>query len=206
MDYLAKGAEAVLYLEDGRLVKERAVKEYRIRELDDRLRKLRTQREAKLLENAQNAGVAVPKIYKTDMRGYKIFMEYVKGPSVKEVLEKASDDEAGIIAEKIGSMVARMHDAGIVHNDLTTSNMLLHEGLVYFIDFGLGATSSRIEDRAMDLVVLKRSLSVAHTAGFKELWSGILESYKRCAKNVPEVLSRVDMIEKRVRYSESTAL
>ena len=202
MEFIAKGAEAVLYLVDGRLVKERAEKKYRIRELDDRLRRLRTQREAKLLENAKNAGVTVPNIYKTDMRGYKIFMEYVKGASLKDVLEKASGEEALGIAGKIGLMIARMHDAGIVHNDLTTSNMLLSNGEVFFIDFGLGATSSRIEDKAMDLVVLKRSLSVAHTAKFKLIWSGILESYKG-VKHLQEIISRVNVIEKRVRYSES---
>ena len=202
MEFIAKGAEAVLYLVDGRLVKERAEKKYRIRELDDRLRRLRTQREAKLLENAKNAGVTVPNIYKTDMRGYKIFMEYVKGASLKDVLEKASDEEALGIAGKIGLMIARMHDAGIVHNDLTTSNMLLSNAEVFFIDFGLGATSSRIEDKAMDLVVLKRSLSVAHTAKFKLIWSGILESYKG-VKHLQEIISRVNVIEKRVRYSES---
>jgi len=202
MEFIAKGAEAVLYLVDGRLVKERAEKKYRIRELDDRLRRLRTQREAKLLENAKNAGVTVPNIYKTDMRGYKIFMEYVKGASLKDILEKASDEEALGIAGKIGLMIARMHDAGIVHNDLTTSNMLLSNAEVFFIDFGLGATSSRIEDKAMDLVVLKRSLSVAHTAKFKLIWSGILESYKG-VKHLQEIISRVNVIEKRVRYSES---
>lgn len=202
MEFIAKGAEAVLYLVDGRLVKERAEKKYRVRELDERLRRLRTQREAKLLENAKNAGVTVPSIYKTDMRGYKIFMEYVKGASLKDVLEKASDEEALGIAGKIGLMIARMHDAGIVHNDLTTSNMLLSNGEVFFIDFGLGATSSRIEDKAMDLVVLKRSLSVAHTAKFKLIWSGILESYKG-VKHLQEIISRVNVIEKRVRYSES---
>jgi tRNA A-37 threonylcarbamoyl transferase component Bud32 len=40
---VAKGAEANLFLRDGVLVKERICKKYRIKEIDGRLRRLRTQ-------------------------------------------------------------------------------------------------------------------------------------------------------------------
>ena len=56
--------------------------------------------------------------------------------------------EALLMAKAIGNAVAKMHDADIVHGDLTTSNMMLrapefHESAgVVMIDFGLGFQSN----------------------------------------------------------------
>ena len=47
---MQQGAEAVIYLEDGRVIKDRVKKSYRAAELDDGIRKLRTRSEKKLLE------------------------------------------------------------------------------------------------------------------------------------------------------------
>ena len=201
MELIAKGAEANLYLEGGRLVKHRIKKGYRDRELDERLRRLRTQREAKLLENARRVGINVPRVFKADVRGNKIVMEYIEGRSLKDLVDDMADKEVESLAQKVGETISGLHDANIVHNDLTTSNMILSGGEVCFIDFGLGATSTRIEDKAMDLVVLKKSLSVAHTEKFKVIWAGIMESYQK-TKQAKEIMDRLKVIEKRVRYSE----
>lgn len=202
MELLAKGAEANLYLENGRLVKERVSKKYRVPELDKRLRKIRTQREAKLLENAKRAGISVPGVYKTDIRNYKIYMEYIPGRPLKDVLDSANEQEVKNISGKIGKALSVMHDANIIHNDLTSSNMLYAGGEVYYIDFGLGMTSTRIEDKAMDLVVFKRSLQVAHGDKFKALWASLMDSYKG-VRQLSEILARVDVIERRARYMDS---
>jgi Kae1-associated kinase Bud32 len=203
MELLAKGAEANIYLENGRLVKERISKKYRVPELDLRLRKIRTQREAKLLENALKAGLSVPKVYKTDMRNYKIYMEYIEGIPLKAVLDAADERSVKEICAKIGLALSLMHNANIIHNDLTTSNMLYADGIVYYIDFGLGATTTRIEDKAMDLVVFKRSLQVAHSDKFKTIWSSLLASYSG-TKDLSQIMGRVDVIERRARYMESS--
>ena len=201
MVLVAKGAEANLSLEGGVLVKERIGKKYRIKEIDGRLRKTRTQREAKLLENALRAGVCVPKVLKVDLSACKIYMEYLDGLSMKDYLEKAEGKEIDEIAHSIGESVSRLHDVNIVHNDLTTSNMLVKDGRVYFIDFGLGGTSTRAEDKAMDLVVLKKSIGVSHTEIAKHFWHKIIEAYTP-KKMHSEILNRVAVIEKRVRYAE----
>lgn len=200
MVFKAKGAEANLYIVDGCLVKERIEKKYRIKEIDERLRRLRTQREAKLLDNALRAGIMVPKVKKIDSRTSSIFMEYVGGVPMKDYLESADEKEVDRISKLIGESISRMHEVNIVHNDLTTSNMLVKDKLVYFIDFGLGTTSTRIEDKAMDLVVLKKSLGVSHTEKAEQIWHGIVEAYKH-AKSARDILSRVGVIERRVRYS-----
>jgi Kae1-associated kinase Bud32 len=203
MELLAKGAEANIYLESGRLVKERISKKYRVPELDLRLRKIRTQREAKLLENALKAGMSVPKVFKTDMRNYKIYMEYIEGMPMKTFLDAADERSIKEICSKIGLALSLMHNANIIHNDLTTSNMLYADGVVYYIDFGLGSTATRIEDKAMDLVVFKRSLQVAHSGKFKTIWAALMDSYGG-TKDLSQILGRVEVIERRARYMESS--
>ena len=99
----------------------------------------------------------------------------------------------------VGDSISRMHNANIIHNDLTTSNLLVKEGKVYFIDFGLGTTSTRVEDKAVDLVVLKKSLGVCHNKISARLWLMILEGYQH-TKRLSEILARVDVISKRARY------
>jgi len=49
-ELIAQGAEAKLFKEDGFLIKERIKKSYRLPFLDKKLRKLRTRKEAKIIE------------------------------------------------------------------------------------------------------------------------------------------------------------
>ncbi len=201
MKVIAKGAEANLYLENSKLVKHRIKKGYRITELDEHLRKSRTKREAKLLENAKGV-IPVPSIYEIDLRENKIVMEFINGITVKDIIDLKSDTEMEGIGKKIGEYISRLHNMNLIHNDLTTSNMIMEGKEIYFIDFGLGTTSTRIEDRAMDLVVLKKSLTAAHTGKFEIIWKGIIEGYGKNSKNFDEISKRVEVIEKRVRYAE----
>jgi Kae1-associated kinase Bud32 len=197
---IAKGAEAKLYLDHGKLVKHRIEKSYRIEELDLKLRKSRTRREGKLLENAGRAGISVPRVYDIDLREKRIVMEFIDGRLLKDLIPKAKDDEIKKIAEEAGRVIAKLHTSNIVHNDLTTSNMILGDDKLFLIDFGLGATSTRIEDKAMDLVVLRKSLNAAHSNRFDLIWDSLLKGYgdySRCA----EVLERIKTIEKRGRYT-----
>lgn len=200
MKVIAKGAEANLYLENSKLVKHRIKKGYRITELDEHLRKSRTKREAKLLENAKGV-IPVPSIYEIDLRENKIVMEFINGITVKDIIDLKSDTEIEGIGKKIGEYISRLHNMNLIHNDLTTSNMIMEGKEIYFIDFGLGTTSTRIEDRAMDLVVLKKSLMAAHTGKFGIIWKGIIEGYGKNSKNFDEISKRAGVIEKRVRYA-----
>jgi Kae1-associated kinase Bud32 len=197
---VAKGAEAVLYREDDRLIKLRVEKKYRTPELDGRLRKYRTQREAKILENAAKAGVPVPKLYESDVDEKKLVMEYIPGRLLKEVVDSAEEEALRDIGKQVGSLLCRLHAANIIHNDLTSSNMIFAEGGIFLIDFGLAFTSTRIEDKAVDLVVFRRALSASHAGSFKLVWDALLEAYGKYPKSA-EVFERVKVIEKRARYS-----
>ena len=63
---LAQGAESRLYREKDNVVKDRFPKAYRLKQIDDPLRKARTRREAKILEKLASIGFPAPRISSTD--------------------------------------------------------------------------------------------------------------------------------------------
>ncbi|MFH1787923.1 MAG: KEOPS complex kinase/ATPase Bud32 [Candidatus Altiarchaeota archaeon] len=191
-----KGAEADLYVEGGDLVKRRVKKRYRITEIDDSLRKYRTRHEAKLMGKIRDFGFPAPKVVKVSEKDATIIMEYVDGKTLKEVFEEEPEDAVKKLSRKVGESLRLLHGNNIVHNDLTTSNMLAKDGLVYVIDWGLGYHSTRLEDKAMDLVVLKKSLRATHPSRFELIWKNVLAGYKPDK----ELSTRVETIENRVRY------
>lgn len=203
---IARGAEAVLYRKklDGQqaLVKERIKKSYRLPEIDSELRLQRTRREARLLSEARRRGVLTPKVFSVDEKGCRIIMEFIKGKRLKELFNEVSEKEAAGIAENVGAQIGVMHSGGIVHGDLTTSNMILSEGKIYFVDFGLGEFSQRIEDFATDMSVLKEAIKSTHFKRLALLWNGVVKGYKSTNPNSESVLKRIEDIEKRGRYSK----
>ena len=199
MEILYRGAEAVLFLEDDMLVKHRKKKKYRIEPLDLRLRRQRTRAESKALDLARRAGVLVPRIYSADITNYIIRMEYLNGRLLKDVLADSCLKDVDALSELVGESVSRLHQANIIHNDLTSANMMVLGGKLYFIDFGLSFISGKIEDKAMDLMVFKKSLKAAHSGVYQRIWDVFVESYD--APNRGMVLGRLDSIAKRARYT-----
>lgn len=202
MKIIRKGAEADLYLADFEelyfswnhekvLIKKRISKGYRTKHLDHELRLRRTLHEARLLHEAK-AAVSTPVLYEVSKEECIIVMEYIEGVRAKEGL---TED----IALKIGESIARLHQKGIIHGDITTSNIIIREGEIYFIDFGLGEFSTEIEPQAVDLHLLKQTLKSTHHEMWKKLWKKIQEGYKQ-KENAEEVVSRIKDIEKRGRY------
>jgi len=197
-DIIQRGAEAVLYRQDGRLVKERVSKSYRIPQLDEEIRKRRTKTEARLMEKARRSGVFVPK---SEMTGrYTITMDYIDGAKLKDALNGMKPREQKEVAEKIGAVVAALHAAGIVHGDLTTSNMILKGKELYVIDFGLGKTSHKVEDKATDLFLLYEAIISAHYGISEEMWKNIINIYMQKYSTASEVMQRFEKIGKRRRY------
>lgn len=203
---ISRGAEAVLYKgkwEDVEtLVKERLKKGYRVEELDKKLRRERTKAESKLLSKARRARVSTPKVYEIEPDKGIIKMEFLKGELLKEVISKISAKEKKELFKKAGRSIARLHKAGLIHGDLTTSNLILQNDEIYFIDFGLGFHSQSLEDRGVDLFLLYEVLKSSHPEDWKVLWKGILEGYKGEFSQADPILKRVREIEKRRRYKE----
>ncbi|MFH1364042.1 MAG: KEOPS complex kinase/ATPase Bud32 [Candidatus Aenigmatarchaeota archaeon] len=193
-----QGAEAIIYLESGRIVKDRVVKGYRHVELDTRIRKSRTRAEGRLLDKARRAGVDTPRVLESDES--KIEMEYVDGKKLKDCLDKLSHRKRQDVYKKIGESIARMHANGIIHGDLTTSNMILHGNKVYFVDFGLGKSSGKTEDQATDLYLLHEAIKSTHLKQLQEAWDVILNAYKDKYTRSKEVITKITKISKRRRY------
>ncbi len=214
MQLIGKGAEANLFLEDFEkalypsenvdrvLIKHRISKDYRAEKLDRKLRDSRTSLESKLLFDAKRAGVPTPTVYRIDRVEMKIFMQYVEGEAVKDFLEDLDSEERKKIAIIIGQQIGRLHDFGIIHGDLTTSNMIKGKNnQIYFIDFGLGEYNSSTEARGTDIHLIHRTLESTHFKVSEEVYQSILKGYrKELGETAEEVIQRVKEIEKRGRY------
>jgi Kae1-associated kinase Bud32 len=194
---IAQGAEAVLKREGSKLVKERIKKGYRIRQIDEKLRKSRTRQEARLIREAKRAGILVPQVL--DESKFSIDMEFIEGSKIRDIL---NEDNCGSIAKKIAEAVARLHNYDIIHGDLTTSNMILKDNRIYLIDFGLGFRSQKIEDKAIDLYLLHEALESTHFNVLKRAWKIILETYKQSYEKAEKVIKTLSDIEKRGRYQK----
>ncbi|NJE61312.1 Kae1-associated kinase Bud32 [Thermococcus sp. 21S7] len=217
MRMIKQGAEARIYLgEFGEyfgaellpgeriIIKHRIPKRYRIREIDERLRKERTVREARVLHRAKEFGVNCPYVYEVDTRDMKIAMEFIDGERLKELLERLPMEERLKLCREIGRQVGRLHEAGVVHGDLTTSNMILREGRVYLIDFGLADFDPTLEARGVDLHLLRRAMESTHYTWFERGFEAVLEGYSevRGEEKAEEIRAKIEEIESRGRYRE----
>jgi len=196
MKKICQGAEAVLYRKGNELIKDRVSKKYRIKELDERIRKLRTREEARLLSMAKRAGVNAPQVLTQENN--KIIMEFVEGKVLRDYLDSAREWKT--ICRKIGKSIARLHSHNIIHGDLTTSNMIWKNDAVYFIDFGLGFYSKRVEDMAVDLHVLEEALTAKHYRSAEKFFKTILNEYAKTFKKGMSVVVRLEKVKKRGRY------
>ncbi|HVN65379.1 MAG TPA: bifunctional N(6)-L-threonylcarbamoyladenine synthase/serine/threonine protein kinase [Methanomicrobiales archaeon] len=186
----ARGAEAVLTIGKDMVTKQRLSKRYRVRSLDARLIAERTRAEARIISLARRSGVPTPII--RDVTGDTLVMERVVGPLLKEVLATANVHEAG-------RMVGKLHAAGIIHGDLTTSNIIVRGGTCVLIDFGLSLVSSEIENRGVDLHVFFQTLG-STTADHRPLQEAFTDGYAAEFPGYAEVLAREQEIEHRGRY------
>ena len=205
---IKKGAEADLYLviwNDLKVIKKiRRKKSYRLPQLDLSLRRSRTGHEVQLMSDAKRAGVSTPFIYMVNVKATTIIMQYVEGPIVKEILNTLAHDERVQLCIDIGVLIGKLHNFGIVHGDLTTSNMIYTKNCkLFLIDFGLSEYSKELEKRGVDLLLAKRSLQSTHYRFEKECFEALFKGYSsEMGKTIAqEVLSRVEEISKRGRYA-----
>jgi len=204
---LKKGAEASLYLEEwhGRkvIMKKRLPKAYRLPSLDETIRSQRTIHEPQIIHKAKEAGVPTPTIYLVDIANSNIIMEFIEGKQVKQILNNFTQAKRVQLCRHIGKLIGRLHNHGIIHGDLTTSNMILtSQGKVFFIDFGLSEWSTELEARGVDLHLMKRALQSTHYRYAEECFKAVMDGYSEIVgKDTAEnVLAKIREIERRGRY------
>jgi TP53 regulating kinase-like protein len=204
---IKKGAEASLYQETWHnrkvIMKRRHPKEYRIPELDMMIRSQRTIHEPHIMHKAKEAGVPTPIIFMVDVADANIVMEFVEGKQVKQILDSIPKQERLNLCKHLGKMIGRLHKNGIIHGDLTTSNMILTpNGKVVFVDFGLSERSIELEPKGVDLHLMKRTLQSTHYKHAKESFKAIIEGYSETVgpQETKQVTKKINEIEKRGRY------
>jgi TP53 regulating kinase-like protein len=202
-----KGAEASLYLSDlyGRkvVIKARHAKKYRPEKLDFTIRRYRTIHEPQLIHEAKRAGVPTPIIFMVNVENATITMEFIEGKQIKQILNDLSEVEREKLCIRIGEAVAKLHIKGIVHGDLTTSNMILTgEGQIFFIDFGLGDKTLELEAQGVDLHLLKRALESTHFQFADDCFKSVIKGYTNQVgpDATDRVIKKMREIEKRGRY------
>jgi N6-L-threonylcarbamoyladenine synthase/protein kinase Bud32 len=192
-ELIAKGAESNIvksdYLGEKAVLKDRIPKGYRISDIDHKIRRARCKLEARLLSDAKRAGVVTPILYDVNLGDKSILMEEIDGVMVKDIIDED-------LAFKIGENISRLHSADIIHGDITTSNIMLRDGQLVFIDFGLGRHSTLDEDKAVDLLVLKKSLqSIDYNLAVK-YFDCVLNGYDN-----ESIVNTISDIESRGRYT-----
>ncbi|MDH5664926.1 MAG: KEOPS complex kinase/ATPase Bud32 [Nitrosopumilus sp.] len=204
MKLLKKGAEADIYetkwQNSKAILKIRKIKIYRNPTLDSKIRKQRTIKESQMLSFVKSFGIPTPLVYFVNLKNSSITMQEIPGTPVHDL------DEFKIIKllKTIGKLVGTMHKNGIMHGDLTTSNFILFQNTVFVIDFGLSQNTTKPEDHAVDLRLIKEILNSAHAQIMKPCWKNFLLGYKSIVGNeyYTKITKLVSEIESRGRYAE----
>jgi len=100
----------------------------------------RFEKEAKAAASLRHENLVSVIDYGEDAEGYFIVMEYVRGRTLREVLEhgKVPLEVALVVADKVAMGLAFCHESGVVHRDVKPANILLsEEGEVKLTDFGI---------------------------------------------------------------------
>lgn len=185
MKQINKGAEAIILLDGKKIIKKRISKTYRDPILDKKIIKTRNKQESTLLKRAKVSGVNTPIIYSV-----------TENTIVMEKLDNTKQHSK--VLSEIGKEIAKLHDAGIIHGDLNLINILTtNDKKIYFIDFGLGFLSNKIEDKATDLLVFKKTLKASKKT--EDFWEKILSGYQKQTQN-KKTIEKIAEIEKRARY------
>ncbi len=202
-EVIKRGAEAeifrTVFLGREAVIKKRSRKKYRDERLDLKIISQRTRNEARCIVAAREAGVHVPRIYDVDEAEGTITMEYIDGKRLNLLLQELNAAERHETQGRLGENIALMHRAGLAHGDLTTSNVVVRDCDLYFLDFSLGTRGAGIEMLGVDIRLLREVYRASH-AEFEEELSIITDAYMAAGGDVA-VIEKAREIESRARYT-----
>ena len=204
MKLIKKGAEADIYQTKWQntkaILKIRKTKNYRNSILDSKIRKQRTIKESQILSQVKSFGVPTPLVYFVDLKQSLIIMQEIPGKIIHDLPELKIIE----LSKEIGKLVGMLHKNGIMHGDLTTSNFILFQNIVFVIDFGLSQNTIKSEDHAVDLRLIKEILNSAHAKIMKPAWKNFLSGYKSVvgSEKYVKIIKIVSEIESRGRYAQ----
>ena len=167
----------------------RVEKGYRAPELDKQIRSGRTKREARLLARAKEAGVLCPAVL--SVGEFYIRMKFLDGEMLYHALRKREISTKEL--SDAAKILVKLHSKDIIHGDYTPANLMNTEDGMAVIDFGLGCISPDVEDKATDIVMMKKALGTGGAA--------FVSAYEK-AGGKAAVVRMVPEIENRARYME----
>jgi len=206
MKLIKKGAESDIYQStwnnNNAIFKIRKIKNYRNLLLDSKIRKQRTLKESQILSQVKSFGIPTPLVYFVNLKKSLIIMQEIPGKPINDLPASKIVE----LSKEIGKLVGMLHKNGVIHGDLTTSNFILFQNIVYVIDFGLSQNSIKPEDHAVDLRLIKEILNSAHAQIMKSSWKNFLIGYKSIVGNTNyiKITNLVLDIESRGRYATVT--
>ena len=121
-------------------------------------------------------------------------MEKIPGPKLRDIF----NSHAASFGEEIGNKIAQLHQRNIIHSDLTTSNMIFDKE-IKLIDFGLSFVSDKIEDKAVDLHLLDRTLESKHFQVYPACFDSVIQGYSKDNPQAEVVLKRLEIVRARGR-------
>ncbi len=197
MEKMTEGAEADIFklkfMGLDAILKYRRAKPYMEKSLYENIRISRTKNEAKLMMLAVYSGASAPKLLFATK--YAVCMEAIKGIRLDEMLAMKHVNRVKVM-RGMGAELAMLHSSMIAHGDYTPANIIVDETMkVHVIDFGLSEYTFSLEDKAIDLLLMKRSLS-------KKDYSMSIESYARHLESATKTLEKLEEIEQRGRYQD----
>ena len=204
MKLMKKGAEADIYQlmwqNSKAILKIRKPKNYRNSILDSKICKQRTIKESQMLSQVKSFGIPTPLVYFVNLKNNSIIMQAIPGKPVHDLPESKIIE----LSKYIGKLVGMLHKNGVMHGDLTTSNFILFQKIVYVIDFGLAQNTIKSEDHAVDLRLIKEILNSAHAKIMESAWKNFLLGYKSVvgSTSFAKITKLVLDIESRGRYAE----
>ena len=150
-----------------------------------------------MISFVKSFGIRSPLIYFVDHTHASITMQMIYGTLVRDLPESKLVD----VSEVMGSMVGVMHKNGMMHGDLTTSNLSIWKHLTYRILAVHNTIKS--EDHAVDLRLIKEILNSAHAQVMKPAWNNFLVGYESVMgqSNSAIIVRLVSDIEGRGRYA-----
>ena len=183
------------------ILKLRVKKPYMHPTLAERIVSARTRREAKVMVEARSAGVNAPLLYAVFPSAGLIIMEYVEGPLLKDYVGREGWRS---LFREAGAQLGRLHAAGIVHGDPTTSNYIVSKGGLYLIDYGLSAFTRDVEERAVDLHLFRRAVEATHAGVASDAFKAFIEGYRSVMGGEADAVEeRAREIALRGRYVEA---
>jgi len=153
-----------------------------------------------MLSLGKSYGVSTPLVYFVNLEKTSITMQEIPGTPVHDLPESKIIE----LSKDIGKLVGTLHKNGIMHGDLTTSNFILFQKIVFIIDFGLSQISIKPEDHAVDLRLIKEILNSAHAKIMTSSWKNFLIGYKSVVGSTyyTKITKLVSDIENRGRYAQ----